>query len=142
MALRIIKLRQGKENLVWLKNPLHGTYSVKQGYASFFSQDMQVNPYSRLVMAKQCGLLRLLLPSKPTLKYIQILEQSATLWALKRVVYCHYKYSSHLAQEEDPQKGMFMIFLNLGMVYCPNLCLVWKKVYLDCYKHALINMWI
>ena len=55
-----------------------------------FSQYMQVNPYSRLVMGKQYGLLRILLPSKPTLKDIQILEQSATLRELKRVVYCTY----------------------------------------------------
>ena len=79
MALRIIKLRQGKDKLVWFKNPLHGTYSVKQGYASLFSQDMQVNTHSRLVMVKQCVLLRILLQSKSTLKDIQILEQSATL---------------------------------------------------------------
>ena len=79
MALRIIKLRQGKDKLVWFKNPLHGTYSVKQGYASLFSQDMQVHPYSRLVMGKQRVLLRIILLSKPTLKYIQILEKSATL---------------------------------------------------------------
>ena len=79
MALRIIKLRQGKDKLVWFKNPLHGTYSVEQGYDYLFSQDMQVNTHSRQVIVKQCGLLRILLPSKSTLKDIQIIEKSATL---------------------------------------------------------------
>ena len=66
---------------------------------------MQVNTHSRLAMVKQCGLLRILLPSKSTLKDIQILEQNATLGTAYRVVYCRYNSSSTLGCLSSSARG-------------------------------------